>query len=162
MNITLFGITFIFQALGFITIFSKLKDKRVYEYMVICGLDRMRFFLGVFVYILLEVLAVALYCGIVFSIVGTISRSVGTNFAVSLLLIIPVLPFSFGFALLSFSIFNTMNSASTFFALCGIMVAYVVTIIQMVFVLNNYATDIRIVMAILSVFFPGTLITLAL
>lgn len=50
----MFSMTYLTLSINIIVSFAILKDNNVYDYLIVCGLDRLKFFGGIAGYIILE------------------------------------------------------------------------------------------------------------
>lgn len=95
---------FLILGISIVAILAKTKDKRIYEYFVVSGLDRVRFFAGILGYTSIEMLGACLFISIVFSAVKLLSNSFVVNFFIPFFLFPQAINFCFSFGLFSFGL----------------------------------------------------------
>lgn len=128
-QITAFSYIFLILGIGVIAIVGKLKDKRIYEYLVVSGLNRVRFYLGSLGYIAIEMLVAVIVVQIFFVAFDIINTSAGNNFFVPIFLFPAAVAFCGCFGLFSFAVLNSMGAVITFFICVGFIPGYVMTAI---------------------------------
>lgn len=154
-QITTFSYVFLILGIGIIAILGKLKDQRTYEYLVVSGLNRVRFYLGSFGYIALEMVIAVILVQIFFVAFDVINTPSGNNFFVPVFLFPGALSFCGSFGLFSFATLNSMGGVVTFFLCVGFLPSYLMTVIIMSLQNKMTSSVTKCLYGVIQVLFPG-------
>ena len=154
-QITTFSYVFLILGIGIIALLGQLKEKRTYEYLVVSGLNRVRFFLGSLGYVLVEMVIAVITVQIFFVAFSIINTSPGNNFLIPIFLLPSAISFCGSFGLFSFATTNTMGAMLTFFTFVGFIPSYLMIILVLQFQGKITSAAIKYLYGIVQIFLPG-------
>ncbi|CAL6033240.1 ABC_transporter family protein [Hexamita inflata] len=151
-QISMFSMVYLVQGISIVAILAKMKDKRSYEYLVVSGLNRVKFFSGILLYVFIEITASSFIVGIIFAGFNMLHAGAATNLFVPLFFIPSALSFCFAFALFSFSLLQSMNTITLFFTFVGFFPGYLILILS---ILIQKREVVKIVNLVGQILLPG-------
>lgn len=137
-----------------IIVYAKLHEKRQYEYLLISGLHKFKYFNGLLQYISLESVYTSLSFALTFMIYNVCNSTVVVNFLCALCTIPAAISYCFSFCIFSYGLFDNSAAILVFATLFGFLPGNIITLLGSILHLTGFW--FKIIVGIVQLLLPGS------
>eukprot|EP00703_Trepomonas_sp_PC1_P004257 JAP92349.1 ABC transporter family protein [Trepomonas sp. PC1] len=152
-----FSVVYMLQLISILVVFTKLHDHRQYEYLIVSGLNRVQYFMGILVYVIIELIFTSFVVAISFCTFNVLQTTNDVNFFAPFFILPQAVSYCFGFSFFSFALFNNPAAIMIFVTMLGFFPGVVLSFLGPI--LDIKGVWYKVLTAIVQIVLPGSGVT---